>query len=619
MAIQHQDDLSLQSLKKDLQEYNKERCLVDLVAGFNVALITVPQALAYSLVASLPLSCGLLAAIFATLVAALFGSSRQLVVGPNNAISMLVLYATSEVLFTHYREVTGSEKDILAIQILTQLALLVAIMQILAATFKLGRLIQFVSHSVVVGYLAATMIALIINQLFTFLGLPMSQGFLSLYEKCIYLLSHLGNVHLPTLLIGLGSVGLLVFLNRLNKKIPAAVITLILAGIAVHFLGLTAYSDANFLSYYSEKEIGNVTIVGDRGEIQGMFPHFRAPSFSTSLMNQLLPYAFVIALLSILETTSIAKSIAIATGQRLSINQEILGLGLGNLASAFTGSLISSGSATRSSINLKNGAKTRMAAIFSSLFVALIVFSFGFFISLTPLPALSALLLVSSKNIVNFKQFFLCLKATSHDAIVIVATLLSCLFFSLDIAFYIGILFSISLYLQKAAVPKLQEYNYDDFFMASDRKEMKKLIRVINVQGELFFGAADLFQSTLKSIAEDDNSLKVIILRLQDARDIDATACLAIEQLYEYLKGSNRALLACGLNLNSWETLCNAGLVQKMGKENLFILNEDRPKETLKKALERAKKIITHTNVIETTLKEFAVFQDVSQRASLEK
>ena len=590
------DDISFASLKRDLEGYSWETFRQDLFAGFSVSLITMPQAMAFALVAGLPLSCGLLAAIFPAILAAAFGSSRHLVVGPNNATAILIQYGTYEVLYTFYRDVSGAQREMLALQILTQITLLVGFFQFLAAVLKLGRLTQFVSHSVVVGYLGGTALAVVINQLFTFFGLSVPAQAYSLYEKLVYIISHLGDIHGPTALVGMGSLTLLVILKKLHPKIPAGVVMLIAAGLAVHFLGLSSYSPTGFLSFSTHLHTSTVAIVGDTGQVKDIVPVISSPFFDSAILNTILPVAFAIALLTTLETTSVAKALAATTGQRLRVNQEIFGLGLANLLSSFIGALPCSGSPSRSALNLREGGKTRFAAIYSALCVGLIVMVFSFFVTRTPLAALSAILIVSSLNIVNFKQFFLCLKATRSDALVLGATLVSCFFLSLDIAFYIGIVISITLYLKKAAIPHLVECTFDESgrlaSLDSSKKREHKLIRVINVQGELFFGAADLFQSTLKSIAEDDTTTKVIILRLKNARDIDATACLALQQLNDYLKGSGRHLLACGLTYQSWNVLCDSGFVELIGKDNLFILEEKHPHLSLQKAIQRAKELI---------------------------
>jgi SulP family sulfate permease len=317
-------------------------------------------------------------------------------------------------------------------------------------------------------------------------------------------------------------------------------------------------------------------------------------------MNNLLPMAFAIALLSMLESTSVAKSIAASSGQRLSVNQEVFGIGIGNLVSSFIGGLPVSGNVSRSGLNYANGGKTRFASIFSALTVGIFLYCFSFLFNLIPEACLGALLLYNSANIVNPRQFFLCLKATSSDAFVLWLTLISCIFFSLDIAFYIGTILSITLYLKKAAIPQLVEYDVDPDArelkpVDYSKKHIHKPIRVIKVEGELFFGAADLFQTTLKTIAEDDTSTCVIMLQLKNARDIDATGCLALQQLYEYLKGSSRHLILSGLTFQIWEVLSDSGLVELIGKENLFIFDERQPYHYMHKALQRAQELVAES------------------------
>lgn len=607
----HLDDISLLSFKKDLKGYSQATLRQDLAAGFSVALLTLPQAIGYSLLAGLPLYCGLFAAIYASIIAALFGSSRHLVVGPSNAIAILVQSGTSEILFTYYRDFSGIEREMLSVQILTQLCLFVGIIQILAAGCKLGRLTQFVSHSVVVGYMAGMAIAVVINQLFPFLGINRLPGVYSFYERGSYLFTHIHKVHLPTLIVAFGSLLSIIALKKLDKRIPAAVITFIIAGALVQFLGYDEYSsDAGLVDPFSDERVPKVMLIGDAAVSFDIFPSLALPFFDAGLMNNIIPVAFALALLSIMESTSVAKSIAASSGQRLSINQEIFGIGLGNLVSAFVCGMPVSGSPSRSGLNYYYGAQTRFASIFSAIGVALILFSLGDLVSMIPLASLAALLLYTAVNIVNPKHFFLCLKATSSDAFVLWLTMLSCLFFSLDIAFYIGIAISITLYLKKSAIPQLVEYEIDEHgelknLDFSKPHAIHKPIRLIKVEGELFFGAADLFQTTLKAIAEDDTSTKVIILQLKNARDIDATACLALHQLYDYLKGSGRHLIMCGITWPVWEVVSDSGLVEMLGKENMFMFDEKHPHHYMHKALARAKELIAEPG--EVGVKELIV------------
>lgn len=590
------DDISLLSLKRDIEGYSSDLFYKDLTAAVTIALLTVPQAMACALLAGLPLTAGLFAAIYSSIIAAIFGSSRHLMVGPSNAIAILLQACTAEVLFTYYRGVEGLERDVAAIQILTQLCMLVGIVQMLAAGCKLGRLTQFVSHSVIVAFITGTAIAVIVNQLFTFIGIPNTGGGDSLYDKAFYLVTHLHEIHWPTTLIGCGSFFLLIILKRLDKRIPAPLIVLVLAAFIVHLLSSDFFGSV-VTEGEQQKYWRDILVVGDTGNLNEILPAFAFPPFDIGLLNHLLPFAFAIALLNIMETISVAKTLAASSGQRLSVNQEIFGIGIANLVSSFISAMPVSGSASRSCLSYSLGAQTRMAAILNSVIVAVIMFVFSFLVMHVPLAALSALLLVTSATIINPRQFFLCLKATNSDAFVLWITLLACVFLSLDIALYVGIVISITLYLKKAAIPQLVEYDIDDSGELQNLDYSKvhehRAIRFIKVEGELFFGAADLFQTTLKTITEDDTSTKVIILQLKNARDIDATVCLALQHLHGYLKGSGRHLIACGMTQQTWDVLSDSGLIQQMGKENLFIFDERHPHLHMLKALKKARQLVS--------------------------
>lgn len=591
------DDISLAQLKRDIEGYKWNSFRQDILAGLSVSLLTLPQAIGYALLAGLPLSCGLFAAIYAALIAALFGSSRQLVVGPSNTIAILIQSGTAEILFTYYRDLSPAEREIISVQIMTQLTFLTGILQVLAGWFHLGRLTQFVSQSVIIGYVAGTALAVIINQLFILFGIPRQGGAHSLYENAVYLLGHLDQMQWTTVFLGISSIMLLLMLKQINKRIPAALVTMVVAGIVVQVLGLSSYNGSSWLigGDVEELSVPNVLVLGDRGEIYDLIPNFTLPYLNMRIINGILPVAFAIALLGIMDTTAVAKTIAASTGQRLSTNQEIFGIGIGNFVSTLVGGMPVSGSPSRSGLNFRSGAQTRFAAMYNAFFVAFFIFVLGFLVTRIPLPALAALVLVTATGIVNTKQLFFCLRATSSDAFVLWTTLLACLFFSLDIAFYVGVILSITLYLKKAAIPQLGEYDIDD------DGELKNLdptlahehrtIRVIKVEGELFFGSADLFQSTLQTLADDDTSTRVIILQLKNARDIDATTCFALQQLHDFLKESNRHLVACGITIHIWEVLSNSGLVEQIGAEHLFLFDEKHPHLHMQEAVQWAKKL----------------------------
>lgn len=579
------EELSLTPWKEEFLSYNLVSFRRDLLAGLEVALLTVPQAMAYALVAGLPTSCGVYAAIFSAIAAALFGSSRYLIVGPVNAIAILMQAGTADILYSYYRDLPELEKEALALGIMTQIAWLAGILQLSAALFKLGRFTQFVSHSVIIGYLAGSACAIITNQLFSFTGVASLSGVNSLFEKLYYFSSHLDRVDMPTLALGIGSLFFLILLKKISRRIPSAALTLALAGLICFLLSFSPYST------FSEP----IALLGSSSDAFSLVPLFSWPSFNPGILNQILSTAFAIALLSVIETTCTSKSIAATSGSGIPINQEILSVGVANLVSSCTGSMPVSVSNSRSLLNLHSGAKTRFSAIFGALFVATIVGYLGSIVNLIPLASMAALLFITAWGLIDRKQLLLCLKSTSSDAFVLITTFLACLFLNLDTAFYIGVILSVSLYLKKAAMPQLAEYAIQDTgeLRSLDLSEVfiRKAIRVIKVEGELFFGSADIFYTTLKTLAEDDKTTRVILLQLKNARDIDATTCLSLLQLHEYLERANRHLILSGMTHEMWDVMSNSGLIAKIGKENLFVFDEHHPQLYMQKAIFRAKEL----------------------------
>lgn len=587
------DEISVADLKKDLLSYNRSFFRHDVAAGLAVMLLSIPQALAYSIVVGLPAYCGLISTIFGTGLAAFFGSSRHLVIGPNNTTVLLVQSATASILAKYYPDIHEPHRDAIALQIMAALLLLMGLFQLLAGVLKMGRVIQFVSFPVVIGYILGSACALIVGQVYTLLGIPISMEEVTLFDKIHYLFLHFEELYPPTAFIGVMSFTVFFSLRRLHLKAPASLIMLIFMTALVYFFGTDELRTPNAAGKC-------LCLIGDEGRITTIIPNFQLPLFELRLLNILVPIAFAIALISMLETTSIAKSIAASSGQRLSVNQEFFGLGIANIVLSLFGALPASGSLSRTITNYENGAATRFAAVFSAIFVVLGILFFGRWIQYVPLTALAALIVATAMRAVDFKVVRLCLSATHSDALVFVLTFFSCFFFSLHIAFYIGVMTSIVLYLRKAASPRVVEYTFDEDTleirpMLPKETQLKHNIRVINVEGELFFGAADLFQTTLKAIAEGDVDTRVFVLRLKHVHDFDASAATALKQLYDFLQKHHRHLVIATIPTSVWEVLENARLIDYFGKENLFPIEHQTASTNTYAAILRAKALASFT------------------------
>lgn len=582
-----QDEISLTPIKKDIRSYSFSVFARDFWAGLAISLLSIPQALAYSIVLGLPPYCGLMSTIFGTAICALFGSSRHLVIGPNNTTVLLVQGATSTILYKYYPALQGAERSQIALEIMAAVLLLMGLFQILSGVMKLGRVIQFASLPVIVGYILGSSFAISCEQLFPFLGIESLGGEVTLFEKMRYLLTHLRDIHPAAALVGILSLTVLLTLAKIRLPVPRSLTMILLVTSLVYIFHLNTIPD------HAGKTL---SVIGDAGRIEAVVPELSLPLFELRLFNVLLPISFAIALISMLETTAIAKSVAAQSGQRLRVNQELFGLGLANFFLSFFGSLPASGSISRTIVNYESGGKTRFAAVFSAIFVALAVAFFGWLIQYIPLATLAALLVGTALRAVDKKQLALCLRATHSDAFVLVATFLSCIFFSLHIAFYTGVALSIVLYLRKAATPVVVEYTYDEETeglrpMLAQERALKKKIRIINIEGELFFGAVDIFQSALKAIAEDDEETRVFVVRLKHVRDLDATAATALKQLHDFLRKNGRHLVVASIPPQVWQVLENAKLIEYLGKENLYLFDETKPYHAIEQALLRAWKL----------------------------
>lgn len=359
---------------------------------------------------------------------------------------------------------------------------------------------------------------------------------------------------------------------------------------------VTILSTVFDLSSYHDTRGRALQLIGET-ELGGAFFTARPPLFEFRLLSTLMPYAFAIAFIGMLETHSIAKSIAANTGQHLQTAQELFALGCSNFLMSFFGALPCSGSISRSALNYESGAKTRFAAVFSGLIVWMMAWFLWPLMQYIPLATLAAILLATCLRMVDVKQLKLCLRTTHSDELVLVVTFLSCVFLSLQVAFYIGIMLSIVLYLRKAATPRVMEYVYDPVAyelkpVSNNVNNGHRPVRIINVEGELFFGAADLFQFALREIAEDDTSTKVIILRLKHVRDLDASAALALKQLHDYLRKYNRHLIVASFPKHVYEVLESSGLTKMLGKNNLIPFDEAAPYLSVERALARAQVLI---------------------------
>ncbi|MFO1066529.1 MAG: SulP family inorganic anion transporter [Pirellulales bacterium] len=524
----------------------------DVVAGLTVAAVAVPQAMAYASIFGMPVEMGLYTAIIMTGVGALFASSKQLINGPTNAISIAMLSALAVV----------PEETRVAAAIM--MAAFIGAIQTGITLFRLGDLSRFISHAVVVGFTAGASVLLVLDQLKNVLGLK-AQGdhhdhFLTRFYRTM---TEGGNIHLPTVCVALGTVAVALVLRWINKRLSWRIPDLLIAVAAAAFV--TWQMDLG------SKEWG-VKLV-DKIPAGKSLPTFALPMWDWGLVRDLSSSALAIALLGLLEAIAMAKSIAMKTRQKLDINQQCLSEGLANLAGSFFHCFPGSGSLTRSYINYQAGAATEWSGIFSAAAVAVTVVLFAPLAQYIPRSALAGVLMLTATRMIDPEALRYHFKATRFDAMIVTATALAAILVSVEFCILVGVLLSFLFYVPKAARLHVSELIMTDNGVVRDRWSSDpqcSRIRIVNFEGELFFGASPALEQSLEKIEDEVPDDAVVILRLRYVRNLDAVCLHVLHDFVERMKGADRKLLLSGVRDDVYKSMNNVGLIDELGHDCVF-------------------------------------------------
>lgn len=560
-------------LWRSLSGYTRATLRADLVAAATVAIITIPQSIGFALVAGLPIQAVVATAIVGSLVCACYSSSRHLVFGPTNTISIILGGAV----------VSLADVPLPPLAKVLLLGCMIGIIQLAAGLTKTGQLTQFISRTVIIAYTTAVGVLITVGQLGNLLGIERGPT-AGLPATVLHLGTHLisRQVDVASMAVGLGGLVLLFGLRRWRPGWPDGLLVLLLASAVSAILRL---------------DLHGVRLVRDLGEISGAIPIFLGFPLNhegMQLVPRITSTAIAIALLGMLEAVSIAKGLAARSGQRIDPNQELIGMGLGNLAASAFGAIPGSASFLRSAANLQSGGRTQLATVFSSLGVLLAVLLISPLLNYIPIAALAAYLISIALRLFKPDEIRIARRVTRADAAVFWITLVAALFLQLDTAIYVGIGVSLVLFLQKASTPTLVEHAFDHSGQLTEidspNERNSAQVSIIHVEGDLFFGAADLFQDGIHHLAEDPN-IRVFILRLKNARHLDATTVIALGQLLTSLRAQGRFLLISGIHGDVAAVLKRSGLIARIGSENIFPA-EENPTLATKKALLRAQVLI---------------------------
>ena len=532
-----------------LRGYTRASARADLFAGLTVAAIAVPQAMAYALILGLPPQYGLYTAMVMTIIGALFDSSRQLINGPTNAISIAVLSVIGAI---------ATPETLISVVIL--LTFMVGAVQLGITLFRLGDLTRYISHSVIVGFTLGVGSLLVIDQIKNLLGMKaMGDPHDNLLYRFWLTMTGGGGVHLETAAVGFGTIALILVLRWIKIRLRWSLLPELFLVVCVMALVSAALG----------LEARGVKVIGD---VPAQLPSFELPHFDTALIQQLSTGAFAIALLGLLEAISMAKSIAAKTRQRLDMNQQCLSEALANLGGSFFQCMPGSGSLTRSAINQQAGAVSQWSGVISAIGVAVIVLVAAPYAYHLPRATLAGILVVVSYGMVDWHALRYHLRATHFDAAIVVATAVAALAISVEFCVLVGVLMSFML-----TVPRAGRMMMTQFVVSSAHGHTHERlpedytcdrILIFGLEGELFFGATDALERHLETMeAAVTENTQVIVLRLKRSRNPDAVALSLLEDFLERMKARNILVLLCGVRPELYHVLENTGMIERSGEQ----------------------------------------------------
>lgn len=530
------------------REYDRSRLRPDLVAGLTVAVILLPQAIAFSLIAELPPTMGLYAAVIGGIIAGLWGSARQLSTGPTNALSLLILSSLSAV------AVPGSDSYILAAGLL---ALMVGALQLVLGLLRLGVIVNFVSYSVIVGFATGAAVLIAVGQLGPLLGITTEGGNVLATLRSVLL--GVGDAQLVTAALGLGSMALILILQRLDRRLPGPLITMVVASLAVFLLGERA---------------NGVAVIGTLP--QGLPPIAELPITNLELIAELSTGALAVAAIGLVQTVAIARTAATQTGQRLDSNQEFVGQGLANIAAGIFSGYAVSGSFSRTAVNLRAGARSPMAAVFSSAFVLIMMFVAAPLGAYLPVSALSGVLIITAFGMTDRAEIARIFRGAPGDAIIMVVTFLGTLFLNLEFAVLAGIILSFVLYIMRTSAPRVHvvvpDESYRHFFYQPDKAQCVQLA-IIEIMGDLYFGAVHHVEDAILDMAKSRPDQIYLIIRMNHVNQIDFSGIHMLESVIHSYRERGGDVFFVRVNPRVRRLMETTGCADFIGSDNF--LDED--------------------------------------------
>lgn len=528
----------------------RETLRADAMAGLVGAAIVLPQGVAFATLAGMPPQYGLYAAMVPAVVAALFGSSWHLVSGPTNVISIVMFASLSPV------AVPGSAEYI---KLALTLTFLTGLMQLAMGLARMGVLVNFISHTVIIGFTAGAACLIFAAQIPNFFGVQIARG-ASFPEMLGDFAANLGAIN--PYVTAVGAITLLsgIAARRYLPRVPYMIVAMVAGSVVALALNLALGTEE--------------TRIATLGALPAALPALSAPDLSPTTLKNTLPVALAVTILALTEAVSIARALAIRSGQRIDANQEFIGQGLSNIAGSFFSAYASSGSFNRSGANQEAGARTPLAAILAAVMLIAILFAVAPLVAYLPLAVMGAILFMVAYGLFDVHHMRNILRTSRQESVVMFATFLAAVFADLEFAIYAGVLLSLMLYLTRTSRPLMLDVKPDPapdsyHYTADSGLPDCPQLKMVRINGSIFFGAVDHVQRHLEQIDEINPRQKHVLVVASGINFIDIAGAemLANEArrrrrmggaLYFYrLKDAPRVLLEKGSYMKDigWENV----------------------------------------------------------------
>lgn len=540
---------------------NRASLRADLIAGFTGAVIVLPQGVAFATIAGLPPEYGLYTAMVTPIIAALFGSSRHLISGPTTAISIVIFSSVSQ-------HVDPGTPEFVSLAL--TMTFLAGAYQLGFGLVRLGTLVNFVSHTVVIGFTAGAALLIATSQMKHVLGIaiPKGESFLHTWIDVWHSLPDINGMVFGVAMITLASA---LLSKKLLPRLPNLLVGLVVGSLAAAVLA--APQDG-------------VALIG---EIPGQLPPLSSPDFSLATIRMLAPEAFAVALLGLIEAVSISRAIATQSNQRIDANQEFIGQGLSNVFGSFFSSYAGSGSFTRSGVNYSSGAQTPLSAIFAALFLVIIVLLVAPYMAYLPIAAMGGVILLVAYKLIDMHQIVHVLKSSKSETAILLVTFFSTLFLELEFAIYFGVLLSLILFLACSSTPEIVTLAPDPDHesrrmtnIASRPLNQCPQLKIIRIDSAIYFGSVNHIQSRLQSITEQEN-VKHILIEGSGINSIDLSGVEMLVSEAKRLKKAGGGLYFAGIKSRVYENVSRSSMVAAIGNQYFF----DSKKQAIKTIYKR--------------------------------